>query len=137
MAIPPNFSRLDKGDFKKEYQDLVDRLGYILNPFMEQTNKAFKGKIDFQNLNQQIFTINVIVDASGTPVQKTQYKSTLNTKVFGVSVLSATNSTSPSSYPSATPFVSFTQAEDIVTINNISGLTANNKYSLNILSIGS
>lgn len=136
MARPPNFSRLDKGDFKKDYQELVDRLGYILNPFMEQTADAFKGKINFDNLNEQAITLNITVDENGSPIQKTQFKSTLSTKVFGISVVAATNATTPSNYPSNTPFISFTQNQDIVTINNITGLTTNNKYSINILSYG-
>lgn len=137
MAKVPIFSRLDKGDFDKKDQDLVDRMGYILNPFMEQTSKAFDKKINNDNLNQEYITFNISVDAAGTPSQKTQLKSNLNTAVIGTSVIQAKNTTTPSNYPIATPFISFTQAQAIVTINNISGLQAGDKYSITILSMGS
>lgn len=137
MAKGPNFSRLDKGDFPKNTQEMIDKLGYILNPFMEQTSKAFNKNIDFTNLNQELITFNVVVDAAGTPQQKTQLKSTLNTNVAGFSVLNAKNTTTPANYPTATPFVSFTQAQAVISINNISGLKAGDKWSITVLSIGS
>lgn len=114
----------------------MDKLAFPLNSFMEQTRAAFDHAIDFNNLNRAIIVLSVIVNEDGTPVQKTQYKSNLKTNVIGSVCINSSNQTTPGNYPTATPFISFAQNANIVTINNIKGLTPNEKYQLTIEIIG-
>lgn len=136
MARIPDIRRLDKSDFDKDSQDLIDKLAFPLNSFMEQTRAAFQKNIDFTNLNQEVILLSVIVDDVGTPVQKTQYKSTLNTRVLGNTCIAAVNTTTAGAFPVGQPFLTFAQDATIVTVTNIKGLEAGQRYTLTILSIG-
>ena len=52
MAKLSNIKRIIKEDFEKEYHKLIDRLGYILNTFMEESSAQINGNLDYTNLNQ-------------------------------------------------------------------------------------
>lgn len=85
---PPR--RIIQEDFKKEDQDLIGRLGYSLNPVIEQLVLAFNKRITFQeNLNSEVKTVTVEVDENGLPLTQIQLQSALTTKVQGVVVIRA------------------------------------------------
>lgn len=136
MSRLPDLRRLNKEDFDKTYQDLVDKLAFPLNSFMEQTRAAFDHAIDFNNLNRELIVLTTTVDSTGTPVQKLQYKSNLKSRVAGNICINSSNQTTPGNYPLSTPFLSFVQNGNIVTVNNISALHPNEVYQLTIESIG-
>lgn len=136
MSRIPNLKRINKEDFDKQYQTLIDRLAFPINSFMEQVRNAFDNNIDFNNLNQEIITLTVTVDLNGLPNIQTQWKSTLKTKVIGSVVIKASNLVTPGAYSSSTPFINFVQNNTLVNINQISGLQAGDRYELVILSIG-
>ncbi len=137
MAKVSGFQRLVKENFPAKYRDLVDSF-YSLNNALEQIvnilNNANVTVTD--NLNQQYKTIITTVDTTGKPTQSLTFKSTLSTKTQGIIVISATNLTNSSTYPIATPFVSWSDNSGTVTINNISGLQAKQNYSLTLLTTG-
>jgi hypothetical protein len=128
--------RIIKEEFKQEDRDTIDRLAFVLNSFMEQVIDTINGKIDFANLNQEIKTINVIVDSNGIPTTTLNVKHDLSTKTNGIVCINAKNLTNSSTYPSGAIFLTTTPSEGITKINNITGLQANNKYSLTLLLIG-
>lgn len=136
MARLPDLRRINKEDFQKDDQDMADKLAFPLNSFMEQTRAAFDHAIDFSNLNQELIVLTVTVDDAGVPVQRTQYKSNLQSNVAGTICINSVNQTTLGNYPLATPFLSVTQNANIVTVLNIRGLTPNERYQLTILSIG-
>lgn len=136
MARVPDFKRITKEDFDKESQRLIERLAYPLNSFMEQVINALNRNIDFQNLNQEIIEITVTVDSSGKPLIPLQYKSNLRSRVQGMICIRAENLTTTNTPPVNTPFATFIQTTNIVTVSNIKGLTANESYKLNFLTIG-
>lgn len=136
MGRVPQYKRIVKEEFEPENQDLVGRLAFPINSFHEEVRNLFNANIDFNNLNQEIITVTVSVDSDGNPLTETKYKSNLNTRVRGMTCIRSTNNTDSSNVPSATPFATFTQNTNIVTINNISGLTANEQYQLVFLTIG-
>ncbi len=137
MARPPDLRRIQKEDFEEEIQETIDKLAFPLNNFMEQTRSALDGNLDFNNLNQEIITVDVMVDSNGKPTMTTKYKSGLNTNVVGHNCINAINLTSSTTYPTSSPFISYAQNANLVTLLNISGLQANNKYRLTLISIGS
>ncbi len=132
----PDIKRIQKEDFEAEMRDTIDKLAYPLNSFMEQTKSALDGNLDFTNINQELITVDVTVDTDGIPTIVTKFKSTLNTKCAGVTCINALNLTSASTYPDGAPFCSTTESSGIVTINHVTGLQANNKYRLTLLSVG-
>lgn len=136
MGRVPNIKRIQTNDFNEKDQELISTLAYPINSFMEQTAAVLDKGVDFNNLNQAIITLQTMTDANGNPILETKYKSLLKSKVVGHVCINAYNITNTSAFPVNTPFISFIQNADIVTINNITGLQANNKYKLIVLSIG-
>lgn len=136
MARVPDLKRIQKEDFQDEMREAVDKLAFPLNSFMEQTRSALDGNIDFTNLNREVKTIETVVDSSGNPTIDTKYRSELNTKVQGHNCIAAYNLNNTSIYPLNSPFISFIQNNNIVTILNITGLQAGQKYKLVLECIG-
>lgn len=134
MATSPRINRIQKENFGKDDQDLVESLASSLNPFMEQTKQAFDGRIDFNNLNQELITFTVTVDSSGIPKTGVQWKSKLLSSIAGCAVISTISS--PTVYPTGAPYLTFLQNGDIVTVQHITGLPADVKYKVTVLSIG-
>lgn len=133
---PPNIKRLQKEDFKEDDRALIDKLAYPLNSFMEQTVAVLTKGVDFQNLNQQLVNLDVIVDAMGIPVGDARFKSGLKSNVAGVVCINLVNLTNPGSYPTGTPFLTSQQNGELITVQHITNLTAGNRYQLRLLVIG-
>jgi hypothetical protein len=142
MARIPDLRQIKKEDYDQKDQKLIDQLAFPLNNFMQQVITVLKHGIDFNNLNQQIVTFTVSVDAQGKPTKSIQFQNTLATKVIGIMCISALNTSSTIRYPQATPFISYTMSGNLVTVNNISGLgipagqTNSDIYTFTILTIG-
>jgi hypothetical protein len=136
VARVPDIKRIKKEDFNSDQQDWVEKLAFPLNSFMEQVRSAFQKKIDFTNLNQELITISLIVDASGFPITTTKYKSNLSTNVAGHTVLGHVNRTDSTVMVTGAPYLTFTESGGIVQILHVTGLPANNKFDLTVLSIG-
>jgi len=131
MAKLDNINRIIAEDFEKDDQELIGRLGGVLNHFMEQTFEAFAGRIDFDNLDQEVKTIQITVDGSGTPVGESQFSSEKLSRAKGSVVIAARNLDNIANFPTSVPFVVFSSVQDsLYKINNISGLQANEKYEL-------
>jgi hypothetical protein len=143
VGRPPDLRNLKTEDFEEKDRDLIDRLAFPFNNFMQQVVALFQNGIDFTNLNEQIVTITVTVDSSGKPTADMRFKSTLKTKVQGIMCINAVNQSSTIRFPTAVPFCTFSQKDDLVTISNISGLpvptgqTNSDKYQLTLRIIGS
>jgi hypothetical protein len=130
-----NIRRILKEDYPKKYHDVIDKLAFTLNRFMDQVVGTMNGNIDFDNLNQEVTTFSMTVDSSGTPVGNNLFKVT-QTNVAGFIVISAVNRTDGSLFPTSTPFISATRSKLVVKVNNISGLQADNKYDFTVMIIG-
>lgn len=132
----PDVKRIQKEDFEGEMQDAVDKLAFPLNSFMEQVKAVLDKNVDFKNLNQEPIILETTVDVNGNPTVETKYRSNLRTKVLGHTCINAFNLTNTAAYPTGQPFISFIQNGNIITVLNVKGLQANQKYRLIVLSIG-
>lgn len=134
MAKISGYQTLVKENFPSKYYDLVGVIAYPLNNVIQQLVNALNNKqlTVGDNLNQQYKTIVVTVDSTGKPLQTLTYKSTLIGKTQGISVVSASNITNSSTYPTSAPFIAWSDNSGTVTISHISGLQANNQYSLTL-----
>jgi hypothetical protein len=135
MARVPDIKRIQKEEFNKKDQELIEQLAFPINSFMEQVKSALNGNLDFTNINQEIVTVTLAVDSSGVPKTTTKYKSNLKTNVAGHVILALVDKDA-GSYPSGAPFITYTQSSNIVQILHVAGLTANVNYKLTVLSIG-
>lgn len=131
MARLDNVKRIIVEDFPEEDQETIERLAQTLNFFMEQVVNTVNGNLDFENLNRELKTLEVTVDANGVPIQTTKFST--ESTIQGLMVVSATNFTNTAVVPTSQPFVSFvTNSNSLATITRVFGLQANNKYRLTL-----
>ena len=127
----PDTRRLNREDFQ-DAPNWIDPMLTVINAFMDSVYNIMNRNISLtQNLNIQIATINVETDSNGD-IKPVKLKTTVRGRVAGVTVIRViTTDTS-----SISPFVSFTQNEDILTISNIASLNNSEKYKIILLVIG-
>ena len=133
MGTIDNTRRIVREDYDSEYHELIDRLGFVLNSFMEQTVRQVNGNLDETNLKADIVTIKMKVNASGVPIGNNLIKSGV-LRPKGTTVINTFNKTNSNVFPTSRPHISFTTGTNstVMKILNISGLQADNEYELTI-----
>lgn len=133
----PNFRRIIKQDFEKQYNQLVERLSVSINNGFDVMFEALNNKISLQNnIMCTVIDIELEPSSSGTPKNPANLTLTYSGKTSIVVVGKVDNLTNPSSYPTSAPFISWSQNDTTLTINHITGLTADNKYSIRLVAFG-
>ena len=123
--------RLTREDFDKEDQNLVDKLGSVLNPFLEQMVAGLNKNITVQeNIPFEFKSFIVTPDADGIPVDLVQFKTSI--KPQGMVVIRASNQTD-ATFPTSAPFITWSLNNGIITIQHITGIAANLEYQITIL----
>lgn len=131
-----NVKRIIVEDFPKEQRETVSKLATILNSFMDEVIELSRKKVDFDNLNRSLITIDVTVDANGKPIGVTQINTNLKT-YKGKNIIDVQSLKVGSPNVLSTPYLDCTpQGNGIVTINKIYGLPVNVKVRLTIEFIG-
>lgn len=128
--------RIITEDFAKDDQGLVQKLSFILNPIVDQLSILLDKRLDFINLNRQLKVLNIKVDSTGTPIMSVQIKSELKTKAIGINCIRVINTKNPQTYLPAAPFISFSEDTGIISVENVSGLSANVEYTLTLEILG-
>lgn len=133
MARLTNVKRIITEDFEPQYQNMISRLGFVLNEFMSDTVEIINGNIDFDNLAQKMVQFDITVDVNGKPLKGADVNVGKNSP-SGIMVVRAQNLTNSSVYPTAAPFVSYVpKGNNIVTVSHIIGLQPNMQYRLTIV----
>lgn len=129
MTLLTNVQRIIIEDFQEEDRATVEKLANVLNYYMTQNTDIINGRLGFENMNRRVVTIDVTVDANGTPIQTTNFSSEQG--LIGGNVISAQNLTNSAVYVDSCPFISFTPIQaNLYKVNNIKGLPANNRFRL-------
>lgn len=133
------FRRIDKASVEEEQRPLIDALSGAINPLAEQLVNAVNGNLTTaDNLNREYKNVDVEVITGGNPKNTTEFQllklSTI--QITGINVVKAENLTSSTTYPTGCPFISYTQNGKVITIKNITGLAASNKYRLTLEILG-
>lgn len=138
MARVPEIHRLKKEDFDSKDQELVGKLAFPINTFMEQTQAVLNGGVDFLNLNMELVEVDIIRTSTNTPKITTKINTDLKSKVAGVICINAQNidASSPTSTVTGQPFIQFTENSGLLTVNYIFGLPQDVKFRLRLLVIG-
>ena len=123
-------------DFKSEDSDLIGKIGFVYNSFVDQVFQILDGNLDYDNLKRQIVTLEVTADSSGKIINPPSIKYNLNSKLKGINVLNAINLVNTNTYPTSHPFVSWSLNGSLVMVLNISGLQASSQYRLTVELIG-
>jgi len=127
--------RITVEEFKPDEQQLVGKLSFILNNFMEQVTNVLTNNIDYDNLNREVINFSVVTDATGKPKNPLQLQLTLRTRLKGFNVLKADNIQDGASLTGA-PFIVYTTNGSLVTVTQVLGLPADKKFSFTVEAIG-
>lgn len=123
--------RIIKEDFNAKDRELVGKLAFPINQFIEQVVQAFNKNLTVSdNLPFEYKTFQVSVDANGTPKATVAFKTGI--KVIGTVVLRADNVQDTTPLTGA-PFMQFTIVNGVVTVNRITGLPADKNYNITVL----
>ena len=129
-----NVRQIRAEDFEDDYAQLTSQLGTILNSFMQEVAELSDGRIDFENKVETIKTFDITVDSNGLPTQSPFRLNTNKSNIRGMHVIRAINITNSISYPESAPFITWKPiGGTLVEIQHITGLSANNKYKLTVI----
>lgn len=130
MARVPNLKRITVEDFSPEERPLVSKLAFIINSFHEQVRNALNGNLDATNFAREIKTLRFITGENGQPLNTLTFRSNLTRNVIGINILRVTILSNNQSFPTQMPLISFSQNNNIITINNITGLENETEYQI-------
>ena len=134
MAITTSFlKKLVKEDFPSKDQELVGKIGFILNPVILQITNVLNKGLAINNLSTQIKTLTITVDAKGVPVHPSSFATDLKGKCIALQVGRAQNTTTSTTYPTGAPFISFSENNGQIQVLNITGLTAGDNWNLTLI----
>jgi len=134
MSKPSFIRKLVKEDFPQKYQDLIGSLGNVLNPALQSISIALNKGLTIQdNLLASVVNITITVDSTGTPLNPITFPSNLGSPTQHLLITQAFNLTNTNAYPTGAPFITWVDNAGQVNINNVTGLQANNQYSLRII----
>ena len=134
MTKLATYKRLTTTDFKEDQQAFVEQLSFPINDGFSQLYFAMNGRVDLRNnLFCTVKDVEITVKDNGIPVNSTSFSLDRDGKMLGCQVLYAANQANTAIYPTAQPFVSFTQNGKTVTINHISGLQSGDRYIVRIV----
>jgi hypothetical protein len=129
MAKLGIIKRLVDTDFPKKYNDLLPNLFGAINQFIDQMSYALNKSLTFADNFAAVDTqIEITGNGAGTTV-----KWPYSIPCKGAMVLMATNNTNTSAVLTTSPFIEFESSVGQITIKNITGLAANNKYTLRVV----
>ena len=130
-----NVRRINPQDFSEDNQADIQRLGYILNSFMQEVVDTLNGNVDYDNLSQNLVTFDIEVDSNGKPIG-TDKINVNKVNPQGILVVRVINKSNISLLPDVSPFIFYTpNGTNLITIDKIIGLSPNNKYQLSIVII--
>lgn len=130
----PSFKRIISSDFPKEFQKLIDQLSLSLNNGITVLYTALLNNLTIRdNMLATVTDVLVTVDANGIPIQTTAFKLNTTVKVDMVMVGLATNQVNSTVYPTSGVFINGVQANNIYTIQHVTGLQTNQQYSLRVV----
>lgn len=130
----PGFKRINRQDFPPASQNIIERLGGLLNKPIEAINDIINGKLTLKdNVNCDIVTVTASVDSTGKPLGEVQINLSTTVSIVGLQVVKVECLTNSTTYPTSTPYISYTQRSGVLIVNNIAGLPIGNKFKLTVV----
>jgi len=126
-----NVKKINIQDFSSDNQKDISKLARSLNPFFDDVQKKLsKGLTVDENLPFEYVQFDVTVDAAGNPTSSTKVNYSLSATLKGAIVI---NADSTNSFPTGTPYVSYSINSNILTINKVFGIPNNVKFKITML----
>jgi hypothetical protein len=135
--IIPAFKRLLKTDYAQQFQSMIETLSYSINNAIESLNAAMDNNVSLaDNILCTVKTFNVQVDSTGKPTNTTTFPLSFTGQCLGISLINIINSTNSTTYPTSGVTISYSQSSGGIQLNNVTGLTSGNTYSLTVIAWG-
>lgn len=129
--------RVRKEDFKPEFSEVVEGIGNLVNDFNDQVYQTLTNGVDFNNLTQQLVTLDLTTGPTGLLINPPQIKyNIIRAKYQGCWVINAQNLNNSNIYPTSAPSLQTTINGNLVTILNQTGLPPNSQFRLTLILIG-
>lgn len=119
-----NSQKFTTEDFKD--QPWIGKLLSPLNTFIGEVLQMFNGNIAMEQLSQEVREVNLINKAENLPIK---FKQRFNRRILGLSIVYCFDKTNNVAL-SIKNLPVWTNANGLVTINSIEGLTTDNEYML-------
>jgi hypothetical protein len=134
----PSIKRIDKQNFDPKDKDLIEKLGFTLNNDLEVVFNGLNRNISLKdNVLCTVKDVQIIVDSDGIPQNTASFQLDIqNMRILGCQVVKAINLKNSTGYVTGAPFITFSQASNIININHITGLRAGQTYNLTIIAWG-
>ena len=133
----PTFKRLKSQDYPGEQQPIVEQLSFALNNGIEVLYEAMNKKLSIKdNFLASERDVELRVGPTGNVLNTVFINVDFGQQVRTVIVGKVENLTNPSSYPSSSPFISWTNTQNGIQILNVTGLTSGNNYRFRVLLFG-
>ena len=132
-----SFKRLYEKDFDTAQQGLISKLALTINGGLETMYLALARRLTFEdNIQSTIKDIEIQVDTTGKPINKVIFKlDQTGIRANGLLLLKASNLSDSTAYVNSSPFISWTQVQTGIQVDNIKGLIPFNVYSIRVLVI--
>jgi hypothetical protein len=127
-----SYRRIITQDYTEEDQEMIEQLGGTVNDSFNSIYSALNKRLTLtDNIGATVKELVVTLDSNGIPQQLIRFTTDVpSTSVVQVTCGRARNITNPSTYPTAAPFVSFTQIGNTIVINHITGLAPNQQWRI-------
>lgn len=133
MAAIPGYKRIYYTDYDQKDQKLVTQLASTINNSFTDLYSVIQNGVSLQdNIYASVNDITVTVNASGTPTTPVSWTVANSTTIEGVQVIRVTGASN--TYPTATPYITYTQNGTKITAINVAGLPASTTFTLRVVS---
>lgn len=120
--------RLVKEDYPSKYADLTEKLIDPINDFMNEVYQGFNKRLNY-NDNFEAFVTEIVV----TGGIESNVRNELVFPIKGATVLRVDTLSVANEKLATAPFIQFTNGNNQITINNITGLVAGRTYRLRVV----
>lgn len=132
----PNFRRIFRTDYAEEFQALVEKLSVTINQGLEVLYDLSNKKISLRdNILCTVKEVSVDMGSNGIPKATTGFTIDIPGRILGIDILYLRDNTN-GFYPTSAPFITFTQDDNIIFINHITGLQAGSNYTMRVVAYG-
>lgn len=133
MGKLQSYKRIISSDYPEEQQKMAEMIGESVNSAVDDILYTLNNKVTLKdNVACTVRDVELTVDAGGG-TGNARFSITDRTQVIGILVIQALNLTNSSIYPTGAPFISFTQLDNSILINNITGLLPGYRWRVRIV----
>lgn len=116
---------------------MIEILTPTINNGVEVLYEALNNNVSIRdNIDCTVRDVQLSVNTQGIPVGLTTFTVNSNNRVDGCQVIKVENLTNSGVYLTSGPFITYSQIDNRITINHITGLVPGNNYTIRVIAYG-